>query len=286
MFKELFELFLRKIIVEILKYFEGVEDRNYALKYAFYACFLIAIIRIIMHLLWFYLARYSMTLGISLSGLMYKKLFKLNMVSFDNNTSGQFINIISNDCGRIENAFTFFPFIFIAPFVLAFVIVMLINTVDITILSGLLVTAVVLPIQSALGKIYDHMRRITSKKCDKRIDLLYEIFNGIKIIKMYCWEELFKKLVERLRMKELSYQRNLFYVSAFNEIIAKVQLSVIMFVNITAFIYFSNLPLLPRYIVIAMGYYTLIENLELNFRRGIISLITASVSLKRIQVII
>ena len=42
-------------------------------------------------------------------------------------------------------------------------------------------------------------RRIASKKSDKRINLISEIFSGIKIIKMYCWEEPFDKIVEVLR---------------------------------------------------------------------------------------
>ena len=42
-------------------------------------------------------------------------------------------------------------------------------------------------------------RRTTSKKSDKRINLLNEIFHGIKIIKMYCWENSFELMIEKLR---------------------------------------------------------------------------------------
>lgn len=45
-------------------------------------------------------------------------------------------------------------------------------------------------------------RRIASKKTDKRINFLNEIFSGIKIIKMYVWEQPFKKIVETLRKYE------------------------------------------------------------------------------------
>ncbi len=82
----------------------------------------------------------------------------MNMVGFDTNSSGQLINIISTDCARVEYSILFMPFLFVAPVELAFVIMILVNTVDKTILSGLLVVAVALPIQSMLGKIFDHMR--------------------------------------------------------------------------------------------------------------------------------
>jgi len=42
-------------------------------------------------------------------------------------------------------------------------------------------------------------RRIASKKCDRRINLLNEVLNSIKIIKMYCWERPFKQIIEDIR---------------------------------------------------------------------------------------
>lgn len=34
---------------------------------------------------------------------------------------------------------------------------------------------------------------------DQRLDLISETLNGIKIIKMFCWENSFKKMVDRFR---------------------------------------------------------------------------------------
>ena len=39
-----------------------------------------------------------------------------------------------------------------------------------------------------------------AKIADERIKLTSEIFNGIKIVKMFCWEQPFMKLIENLRM--------------------------------------------------------------------------------------
>jgi ATP-binding cassette subfamily C (CFTR/MRP) protein 4 len=127
-------------------------------------------------------------------------------------------------------------------------------------------------------------RRQTSKKCDKRIDLLNEIFNGIKIIKMYCWEEPFKKLVECLRNQELKYQRNLYFVSTFNQIIDQTLNPTIIFTSVTCFIFFTNLPLLPSYIVLAMSYYMVVSHsIGFFFTQEITMCIAANVSLNRMQ---
>ena len=38
-----------------------------------------------------------------------------------------------------------------------------------------------------------------NKKSDERISLISEIFNNIKLIKMYCWESPFSKKANKLR---------------------------------------------------------------------------------------
>jgi hypothetical protein len=38
-----------------------------------------------------------------------------------------------------------------------------------------------------------------SKKSDERISLTTDILNGIKIIKMNCWENPFKEMIKKIR---------------------------------------------------------------------------------------
>ena len=101
---------------------------------------------------------------------------------------------------------------------------------------------------------------------------------------MYCWEDPFKKIVEHLRNKELKYQRNIYSVSTFNQIIDTILPSSITFTSITFFIYFTNLPLLPTYIVLAMSYYLKVSSsIGYFFTQEVTMLIGANVSVNRIQ---
>ena len=59
--------------------------------------------------------------------------------------------------------------------------------VNVYFLTGLGFLVLLIPTQSFIGKINDRLRRIVTKKCDKRINLLNEFLNGIKIIKLNCW---------------------------------------------------------------------------------------------------
>ena len=50
-----------------------------------------------------------------------------------------------------------------------------------------------------VGKKFGGLRVETAGKTDRRIRLMSEIVNGMKVIKMYCWEKPFAKLVHNSR---------------------------------------------------------------------------------------
>ena len=50
-----------------------------------------------------------------------------------------------------------------------------------------------------VGKQFGRLRVETAGKTDRRIRLMSEIVNGMKVIKMYCWEKPFAKLVHDSR---------------------------------------------------------------------------------------
>lgn len=49
---------------------------------------------------------------------------------------------------------------------------------------------------------------------DSRIKMLNEVLNGIKVVKLYAWEEPFQKLVMRIRKAELNVLRKYTYLAA------------------------------------------------------------------------
>ena len=49
---------------------------------------------------------------------------------------------------------------------------------------------------------------------DRRIRLMNEVLNGIKVIKLYAWEDHFQGDVQNIRQKELVILRNTTYLNA------------------------------------------------------------------------
>lgn len=95
-------------------------------------------------------------------------------------------------------------------------------------------------------------RQKVALKCDKRISILSEIIDVIKVIKMYCWENMFQKVVEDIRGKEIKYQGLFYLVTAISITITILCPAVMLLMSISYYLNFANMPLNPQLIVLAL----------------------------------
>lgn len=82
------------------------------------------------------------------------------MSGADNQLGGQLINMLSNDGTRVEYSVYFIPHLIIAPLQSSIIIFILAETIDISILSGLVIIFLAIPLQSFLGNAIDKLRLI------------------------------------------------------------------------------------------------------------------------------
>ena len=71
----------------------------------------------------------------------------------EQDSNGKIFNFLSNDVSRIETAFYFFPYLIAGPLQVIAILLMLLEMVDLSMLSGTLLILIVIPIQTFLGKI-------------------------------------------------------------------------------------------------------------------------------------
>lgn len=96
----------------------------------------------------------------------------------------------------------------------------------------------------------------------------------------------FKSIIKRLRSLEIRYQAYLHSISAINSLFENDLPCFITFISVAIFINLNlNVPLLPSYLVFAMGYYTkLCTTLGYYLSRSITMTMGALVSLNRFEV--
>ena len=77
----------------------------------------------------------------------------MNLNNFEQDFNGKILNFLSNDASRIENAFMFCPILIVGPIQAIAIVMLLLKMVDLSILSGLILLIVLIPLQIVLGKL-------------------------------------------------------------------------------------------------------------------------------------
>ena len=88
------------------------------------------------------------------------------------------------------------------------------------------------------GKVIGTYRAIISKKTDRRVRLLGEMINSMRIIKMYVWEGFFLQKLMRYRKEEMKKHRQKLYFYGFFDSILKSSSKYLIAITIS--IYFSR----------------------------------------------
>ena len=74
-------------------------------------------------------------------------------------------------------------------------------------MAGVAILFFAIPINTLFAKLTRKLQQEQMKNKDKRIKLLNEILNGIKVIKLYAWESLFSDQPQDIRNKEMNVLR-------------------------------------------------------------------------------
>lgn len=66
-----------------------------------------------------------------------------------------------------------------------------------------------------MGRLSSRLRRVIAGRTDDRVKMMSQIILGIRVIKMYAWEQPFEKLIKLLRFKEVHSITKASYLRAY-----------------------------------------------------------------------
>jgi len=134
---------------------------------------------------------------------VYRKAIKLSNQGRKDYTTGQIVNLMSTDSYRVVDLVQSFNDLWAAPLQLVLSMVLLYQQLGIAILAGLLITLINIPFNGWVAVKLRQLQRLVMRQKDKRIKLLSEIFNGIKIVKIHAWERPFIDRTKTIRDEEI-----------------------------------------------------------------------------------
>ncbi|XP_067459761.1 ATP-binding cassette sub-family C member 4-like isoform X3 [Thunnus thynnus] len=276
------------LLGKLIEYFESYDTTNTAAVYEAYSCAagisLSTISLAVLHHLYFYhVQRAGMKIRVAMCHMIYRKALCLNNTALTKTTTGQIVNLLSNDVNRFDEVTLYLHFLWIGPLQAATVIILLMYAIGPSCLAGMAVFFILMPIQTMFGRLFSTLRAETAILTDDRIRTMNEVISGIRVIKMYGWEKPFAALVDEVRRMEISKIMKSSYLRGLNMASFFVASKIIIFVTVCVYVLMGN-KLTASRVFMAMSLYGAVRlTITLFFPCAIEKVSESLISIRRIK---
>uniref|UniRef100_A0A8C8J914 Uncharacterized protein n=1 Tax=Oncorhynchus tshawytscha TaxID=74940 RepID=A0A8C8J914_ONCTS len=156
----------------------------------------------------------GMRLRTAIIGAIYRKSLIITNAAKRTSTVGEIVNLMSVDAQRFMDLTTFLNMLWSAPLQIILALYFLWQNLGPSVLAGVAVMILLIPLNAAIAVRTRAYQVEQMHYKDARIKLMNEILNGIKVLKLYAWENSFKEKVLEIRQKELNVLRKTAYLGA------------------------------------------------------------------------
>ena len=150
----------------------------------------------------------------AVSTMLYRKALTVSAAGRAMTSTGQVVNMMSNDTMQLQRFLQFAGFTLIAPIQIIVALALIYQQVGAAMWVGVAYMIFLMPINMWVFSVVGKMRRKVLKYSDSRVKMMNEILTGIRIIKFYAWERPFGKEVSRVRAKEMDALTKMSYTVA------------------------------------------------------------------------
>uniref|UniRef100_A0A8C7JV94 Cystic fibrosis transmembrane conductance regulator n=1 Tax=Oncorhynchus kisutch TaxID=8019 RepID=A0A8C7JV94_ONCKI len=274
---------------KLIQYFENYDPDNMdalyeAFGYAAGVCLSTLILAITHHLYFFHVQRTGMKMRVAMCHMIYKKALCLSSAAMGKTTTGQIVNLLSNDVNKFDEVTIFLHFLWVGPLQAAAVLGLLWVEIGPSCLAGMAVLVILMPTQTMFGRLFSKFRSKTAALTDNRIRTMNEVVSGIRIIKMYAWEKPFSALVNDVRRKEISKIMSSSYLRGLNMASFFAASKIIVFITFTVYVLLGNTISASRVFVAVSLYSAVRLTVTLFFPSAIEKLSETRISVRRIKV--
>ncbi|XP_005355719.1 multidrug resistance-associated protein 4 [Microtus ochrogaster] len=276
------------LLGKFIEYFENYDPSDsVALHTAYgYAAILSActlLLAVLHHLYFYHVQCAGMKLRVAMCHMIYQKALRLSNAAMGKTTTGQIVNLLSNDVNKFDQVTIFLHFLWAGPLQAIAVTVLLWMEIGISCLAGMAVLVILLPLQSCIGKLFSSLRSKTAAFTDARIRTMNEVITGMRIIKMYAWETSFADLITKLRKKEISKILGSSYLRGMNMASFFIANKIILFVTFTTYVLLGH-EIKASHVFVTMSLYGAVRlTVTLFFPAAIEKVSESVISIRRIK---
>ncbi|KAM8837861.1 ATP-binding cassette sub-family C member 3 isoform 2-T2 [Spinachia spinachia] len=273
---------LLRLLISFTKEKSAPDWWGYSL--AFLMFFTAILQTLILHCQFQYCFITGMNIRTAVIGAIYRKSLVITNAAKRSSTVGEVVNLMSVDAQRFMDLTTFLNMLWSAPFQIMLALYFLWQNLGPSVLAGVAVMVMLIPLNAVIAMKTRAYQVEQMQHKDSRIKLMNEILNGIKVLKLYAWENSFKEKIMAIRQKELNVLRKMAYLGAVSTM---AWTSAPFLVALTTFAVYvtvdENNVLDAERAFVSLSLFNILR-FPLNMLPQVISsLVQASVSLKRIQ---
>ncbi|XP_062258726.1 ATP-binding cassette sub-family C member 4-like isoform X1 [Platichthys flesus] len=286
--EEVIKVIQPMLLGKLIEYFERNEPIDTAAVHEAYMCAagisLSAMVLAVLHHLYFYhVQRAGMKIRVAMCHMIYRKALHLNNKAFAKTTTGQIVNLVSNDVNKFDEVTLYLHFLWVAPLQAATVVWLLMYTIGPSCLAGMAVFIFLMPVQTMFGRLFSRLRAETAVLTDERIRTMNEVVTGVRVIKMYGWEKPFVALVDEIRRMEISKIMKSSYLRGLNMASFFVASKIIIFNTVCVYVLTGNTLSSSRVFMAVSLYGAVRLTITLFFPFAIEKVSESLISIRRIQ---
>jgi ATP-binding cassette, subfamily C (CFTR/MRP), member 1 len=145
---------------------------------------------------------YSSILGSKVKAALTTAIFKKMIIREAYGSKADVVSLVAKDVEKLAEASLSIQYLWSGIFETVAVFIVLSFSIGATLLPGLGLMCVFLPLQYLLGVVVAYRKKALALVSNRRISLMEEIMRGIKLIKIYGWEASFFKNLNNIRDEE------------------------------------------------------------------------------------
>ncbi|KAL1999896.1 hypothetical protein VTN02DRAFT_3829 [Thermoascus thermophilus] len=219
----------------------------------------------------------------ALTAMIYSKALKLSNEGRSSKTTGDIVNHMAVDQQRLSDLTQFGLQIWSAPFQIVLCMVSLYQLVGLSMLAGIGVMVLMIPLNGAIARIMKNLQVTQMKNKDARTRLMTEILNNMKSIKLYAWNKAFMSKLNHIRNDlELNTLRKIGATQSFANFTWSSTPFLVSCSTFTVFVLTNDKPLTTEIVFPALTLFNLLTFPLSILPMVITSIIEASVAVRRL----
>ncbi|KAF9029082.1 hypothetical protein BGZ52_001823 [Haplosporangium bisporale] len=278
------------LLGQLLAYFEDYDHKPRSYGVALAICMFSASLGVSLFNVYnrFQLLTVGVTTRAALISMIYRKSLRLSPGARQQSSQGEIMSHMSVDADCWWDCLVALSVWISIPLEIGIALWMLYKQLGWTMMAGVLVMLLLLPIQAWQGGFYKNRQRDKLSAMDQRIRLTAEVLASMKVVKLYGWTSAFLGRILNVRNLELQALRRIGVVQAFMSIVFISSSLIISLVTFTVYTLwggpdFTPGKLTPQTVFVSMTLFGMLRGPIANLSDATIDTVSVIVGTNRIQ---